>query len=193
MFILSNYGRECDILDMKKVSIKLKKDYLHHILNYDEITGLFFWNNPPARKSFLKNKIAGNRTFCHKNIAYWEIHINNTKYYAHRLAWMYVYGFFPKGQIDHIDGNTLNNAISNLRVATQSQNNINKITKGYSYFPKRKKPYMVSICVNNKKKFIGYYASPQEAQEAYINEYALIYGEEWVSRKRLNTMTGDIK
>lgn len=47
---------------------------------------------------------------------------NVKNFFAHRVIWALAYGQWPDGEIDHIDGNKKNNAISNLRCVTRSQN-----------------------------------------------------------------------
>lgn len=56
------------------------------------------------------------------------------RYRAHRLAWFYVTGDWPKQDIDHIDGNRLNNAFCNLRdvprhINTQNRRALNPVNK----------------------------------------------------------------
>ncbi len=46
-------------------------------------------------------------------------------YKAHRLAWFYVHGVWPKEQIDHINGDKADNCIANLRLADFSKNQAN--------------------------------------------------------------------
>ena len=56
---------------------------------------------------------------------YQQIRLLGETHYAHRLAWLYVHGEWPKNDIDHRDGDTWNNRISNLRDVTRSVNNRN--------------------------------------------------------------------
>ena len=53
---------------------------------------------------------------------YQRITIGGYDYYAHRLAWFYVYGEWPVNELDHIDEDKENNAIDNLREATHAEN-----------------------------------------------------------------------
>ena len=63
---------------------------------------------------------------------YRQIRIDYENYLAHRLAWFYVHGAWPDGEVDHIDGATDNNRLVNLRVVTRQQNRWN-----YSLRPRK--------------------------------------------------------
>lgn len=92
----------------------------------------------------------------------------------------------PRGkQVDHRDGNKLNNTLLNLRVCTRTENNRNKATvqgknckyKGVTLrdtlkYPKR--PYRARITYDGKKHLLGDYRTEKEAAEAY-NQAALTY------------------
>ena len=47
-------------------------------------------------------------------------------YYAHQVAWLWVYGEWPTSQIDHINRVRSDNRIANLRMANDSENGCNK-------------------------------------------------------------------
>lgn len=54
-----------------------------------------------------------------------SVYIERRLYKVSHLAWLYVHGWLPTNQIDHINRNPSDNRISNLREATQSQNKAN--------------------------------------------------------------------
>lgn len=93
---------------------------LKSILNYDPETGIFTWLVNKSSNAKV-NTIAGSLSIQ----GYIRISLNDKRYYAHRLAWFYVYGTWPKEQVDHINSNRTDNRICNLREATKSQNMIN--------------------------------------------------------------------
>lgn len=73
----------------------------------------------------------------------------------------------PKQQVDHIDGNRINNCLSNLRVVTPQQNQWNKTkAKGY-YWNKRTQKFKAQIYLNKKLIHLGYFNSEDEARAAY--------------------------
>lgn len=65
---------------------------------------------------------AGERAGTIQNHGYVVITADNQRYMAHRLAWFYVHGVWPAGDLDHINQDKSDNRISNLRVATRKQN-----------------------------------------------------------------------
>lgn len=66
--------------------------------------------------------IAGTRT----RKGYIRIHFSGKLYAAHRLAWFYVHGDWPRQQIDHINGNRADNRIANLRDVSARVNSQNR-------------------------------------------------------------------
>ena len=144
--------------------MKLTQKKLKEKLKYDPDTGIFIWIVKPCR-----NIIAGSVAGCPKR-GYTQIMISGKNYQAHRLAWLYVYGYFPEYQIDHIDRNKSNNRINNLRHATH-QCNMRNIglrkdntsgIKGVSWAKDRDK-WHAHIRVNNKTHHLGYFTDFTEA------------------------------
>jgi len=79
----------------------------------------------------------------------------------------------PKGmQIDHIDGNGLNNCKSNLRVVTFRQNMQNRhVSKTSQYLgvSKFRNKWIAHIGINGKAKYLGIYIIEEDARDAYLN------------------------
>lgn len=106
-------------------------------------------------------------------------------FYVHRLLWELFVGPIPDGyQIDHKDGNSLNNSLDNLRLATPSQNSINR--KGYSkkikgvYFRRRnsgRPSWQAKIGVDGKMITVGTFDTEEEAARAYNDAARKYYGE----------------
>jgi len=63
---------------------------------------------------------------------YWYIGVGGKQYPAHRLAWFYVHGKWPNGDIDHINRIRDDNRIVNLRDTTTSKNLHNSLGYGAS-------------------------------------------------------------
>lgn len=143
-------------------------EYVRHLLDYDAETGVFTWRNPNTHL-VKPGGIAGSRG----PKGSWAISIDNKKHLAHRLAWLYVYGEHPPGQIDHIDRDRLNNRISNLRLATPSQNRQNiakpnkNSTSGYLGVFRHGQGWIAQIKVSGKLKRLGKYVDPESASAAY--------------------------
>ena len=87
----------------------MTQEYLKTILRYNPSTGIFKWRKPGHGRP--KNKIAG----CKNNNGYIFITHNGKKYQAHRLAFLYMDGYFPENFVDHINRNPCDNRWDNLR------------------------------------------------------------------------------
>ena len=70
--------------------------------------------------------------------------------------------------IDHIDRNSLNNNLSNLRIVNSYQNSINKNVKGYYYHSKNNK-WVAQIKFNFIQIYLGIYDTKEEALQSYLS------------------------
>lgn len=99
----------------------LTADSLRKVLVYDEVFGQFYRKND-TRNGFKAGEILGSKT----TTGYWRIVINKKEYLAHRLAWLYMTGAWPDKDIDHKNGNPLDNRWENLRVCSKRESNLNR-------------------------------------------------------------------
>ena len=96
----------------------ITQNRLKQILDYDPDTGKFTWL---IKKTGIKRREAGHT----RTDGQVTIGINGANYRAHRLVWLYVYGYFPENQIDHINRNPSDNRLCNLREVNQACNMAN--------------------------------------------------------------------
>ena len=150
----------------------LSAQRLRELLNYDSLTGLFTWR---VRASMVVK--VGNSAGSTRRGGYIAIQIDGTIYLAHRLAWLYMTDAWPKGEVDHIDGNGTNNSWHNLRDGDKAQNmqnkrrphSNNKSSKflGVTFCPRRKK-FRACIGLNGRRIRVGDFDTDAEAGAAYV-------------------------
>lgn len=100
--------------------INLTAQRLRDLLDYDPDTGVFTYR---VNHGLMK---AGTPAGCPMKRGNHSIGIDRRRYATHRLAWLYMRGEWPHGEIDHVDGNPLNNAWANLREVNSAQNKQNQ-------------------------------------------------------------------
>ena len=145
----------------------LAQSQLKELLHYDPDTGIFTHILP--RRGVSVGAEAGTIDV----YGYRTIQVNKKKYRSHRLAWLYIYGVWPKDQIDHVNQIKIDNRVCNLREVTNSQNCQNvglRITntsgvKGVCWVNSRCK-WQAQIKLNNKQNFLGHFKSLADAVAA---------------------------
>lgn len=153
---------------------------LREILSYDATTGNFTWKILTKNRKCTPGRPAG---YSNHN-GYWQITINSKHYKAHRLAWLYVFGKWPDGYLDHINNNGMDNRISNLRIAAPKQNAANSRRRrtnssGFKGVSRHKKLWRAVICADGKSYLLGLFRSPEEAHVAYCSAAQKLFGEFW--------------
>jgi hypothetical protein len=147
----------------------ITQERLKELLDYNPETGIFTWR---GYRRGTRPGVTRAGTPSYKGYGcqgfYWRIGVDGRYYLASRLAWLYMTGKWPTQLIDHKDGDSSNDAFSNLREASRRQNSQNLLR------PHRgnKSGFLgVTRGVNNRwiaTIRIGSYASPEEAYAAYV-------------------------
>lgn len=171
-------------------------EQLRAILRYDPESGVFIWKErdvcmfKSGKQTAEHNCHAWNRRNAGKQAGtvkaegYIEIVISRHKYYAHRLAFLYMLGEYPTCEVDHWDGCGTNNRFRNLRLADRSRQTQNTRLrsnntsghKGVSWDKTKRKWVAVITCGGNIH-HIGRFADKGEAISAYRVASMRLHGE----------------
>lgn len=153
---------------------------LQKVLSYDPETGVFIWRC--SKGTQREDSVAGS---INSSLGYRIIQLNGVRWYAHRLAWLFATGEDPGNlTVDHINRDRRDNRLVNLRLATHTQQNVNQGLasnnksgfRGVSWSKVNNK-WLASIAINGKGKHLGYFATKEEAAEAYQKAAADYFGE----------------
>lgn len=150
---------------------------VRRLLDYNPSTGVFTRLVRTSRRINV-----GDITGCPNEKGYLLISLQNRLYRAHRLAWLYVHGEWPPAEIDHIDGNRSNNAISNLRPSTHAQNMQNLAKKSSNssgatgvHWARNRSKWKAEIGANGSVVRLGSFSSKEEARNAYLAAKAKLH------------------
>jgi hypothetical protein len=151
------------------VSVALTLKRLKEVLHYNLETGRFVWIAKTGKKV-----VVGNEAGYLRPDGRYMVSVDGKAYRTHRLAWFYVHGRWPKGQIDHINGDPFDNCIANLRDVTDGQNkqNLHKAKKhnktGLLGVQPANKKFRARITVEGKVVYLGVFDTPEAAHQAYL-------------------------
>ena len=151
--------------------VKLKEK-----LSYNPDAGSFTWKVKSGRQS------AGSPAGSLWPSGYVGVRVGQKTYLAHRLAWAFVHGEWPSTDVDHINRIPADNRISNLRLATRSQNMANCGTRSTNtsgvkgvYWSKRKNRWIARVQKDGKHGWVGSFEHLEDAaravKEAYVREF----------------------
>ena len=135
----------------------LTQERLKKLVNYDHLTGVFTWKCDRSNKT-KKGDIAGSV----ESVGYRLITVDYSQIRAHRLAFLYMLGYLPEGEVDHIDRFRGNDAWENLREVSRSCNRRNtgnpknntSGVKGVSFCNRNKK--WLSVIFSGRTFHLGY-------------------------------------
>ncbi|MFA7308423.1 MAG: HNH endonuclease signature motif containing protein [Hyphomicrobium sp.] len=156
-------------------------EYIRSILHYDPETGEFRWKYRDDRNRVWNIRFAGKLAGADSGHGYLRIGIFGNDYYSHRLAWLWMTGNWPFGEIDHRDANKSNNRWNNLRDVSSLQNKANvrrrstntSGVKGVHWEISRGK-WRARIRNNGKNIHLGYFDADKKHEAAAEYERAAI-------------------
>ena len=162
------------------ISFNISMEFELHGVKFKYEDGVMYrWYEYSCKNNWRKNhskwKILGGEKRKDGYVAI-RFKINNIRYnyLLHRIVyWIHnpdwdIYNSSTNNSIDHIDGNTRNNNIENLRVVTNQENSFNTKAKGY-YFIKDVGKWSACITINNKTKHLGRFDNKEDAHQAYLD------------------------
>lgn len=148
---------------------------LRELLTYDPLTGIFT-NRTTRSSSALAGAVAGTLAD-----GYIQITLDGVIHKAHRLAWLYMKGEWPIGDVDHQNRVRHSNWWDNLRLASRSLNmqnvmhpNRNNVTRRRGVMP-HGSGFRAQIMLNGKTTSLGTYRTIEEAGAAYDTAKAVLH------------------
>ena len=152
---------------------------LKEVISYNPKTGVLCWKIDRTA-GIPAGTIAGSIM---KGRGHRVIRIDWKIYLAHRLAWFYVHGAWPKDQIDHINCDPDDNRLVNLRESSQAENTRNqrkskRNTSGFKGVTLHKPTgkWMAQIVAHGKHYYLGLFDTPEEAHAVYCEAAIRLHG-----------------
>lgn len=157
-------------------------DYIQRCLTYDPMTGIVYRKGKPIGTPRKGTKGTHMTMQLNLDTSYQGCRLSYTTY-THQVAWYLYYGEWPTQFLDHIDGNGSNNALTNLRLATYTENSRNsrkrksRATSQYKGVMCRDSRYRAFITHEGKQLSLGTYSTEEDAALAYNTKATQLFGQ----------------
>lgn len=157
-----------------------REEFLREHFKYDPETGSLIWIKRPYRSHVVVGSIAGTK----RNDVQLVVSVQHAQLLVHRVAWWFATGEWPKEEIDHINCDSLDNRLCNLREADRAENCFNK--RPYSrggkglkgaFYHKRDKCWFGQIRHNNQQFHLGNFKTEIDAHLAYCEAAKKLHSE----------------
>lgn len=157
----------------------LTLERLKYLVHYNPTTGMFTRLVATSGRASV-GSICGDTD----SKGYWRLRVDGRRYLAHRLAWFYMTGEWPKGEVDHKNRERTDNRWSNLRDSDTFTNKRNTPAyknnrvgfKGVSWHTCSKK-WRARIRIDGTEMNLGLFDTPEEANAAYAKAAKRYFGE----------------
>lgn len=154
---------------------------LNAMFDYYPETGKLVWKYREDRDSQWNGRRKGKEAGSVHHAGYRRVHFDGGAYFSHRLIWAMAYGSIPEHmQVDHVNGNKLDNRLCNLRLVTNGQNQLNRgADRGRKFKGVYKKGsgFKAEITHQGERIYIGYYKSETKAATEYDKKALELHGE----------------
>lgn len=162
---------------------EITRDLLLRLFRFDLEGGRVFWVTPPGNHSRLAGTEAGTFRPTRSGKRYCHIKIEGRALKRGHLIYFMAHGAWPAPCLDHIDGNSEDDAIGNIRQATIAEN-----ARNHKRRAKREATPMgvrrllsgrfeARIACDGKKFTIGSFDSSAEAHSAYLAKRKELFRE----------------
>ncbi|MFG1413421.1 HNH endonuclease [Xanthobacter sp. VTT E-85241] len=157
---------------------------LEEMFVIDTEGGRLFWKKPPYNHPRLLGCEAGTRRAGRGGKTYWVVKIGRQTFRRGRLIYLAVHGRFPEPCVDHINGDSVDDRIWNLREATVTENAWNHKTRkrrhdlpmGVRLIPKSGR-FEARISCHGRQFHLGAYDTPLEAHGVYLAKRRELFHE----------------
>jgi len=183
------------------------QQYLIECFGYEPEVGDLIWKIRPREHfetkqgwSYFNNNVAGTIAGSKTSPRHIHLKLDGIGCKAHRIIWKMIYGIEPTYVIDHIDGDSKNNKLNNLRDIPQEMNmknrKVGKLNKsGYLgvHFCNKSKRWRAELNFNRKKTFLGHFITEELAALEHELKYREAVGEEFYNESGRDKILEEIQ